>query len=119
MKKKSKNEYNIKQFLKPDRKKTIIAIILFLSLPFPVYSGFNCMFNIRPCSPYFEFFPAGIFTNLAVIQMNIINFRNQVVPIEGVIYPLILFLFSVIASYLLSCFIFWSYDKFKSIKVKK
>jgi len=103
----------IKQFLKPDWKKIILALILSLILPFLCTSGWNC--RRIPCiSHYFYIMPiGGGFFNLMTFLFRIMLGG---VPFEALLMPLILFLISFIISYLLSCLIVWIYDKVKKKK---
>ena len=130
-----------KEFLKPDWRKVVVFVILVLILPIPSMSGFSCYgcseikpiypqqmktssypppvnnsdcHDVRPCYPYLSYLPVlGAFWNFSMFLMNLRDFENNRAYFEVVLYPLILFLSSIIISYLLSC---WIYDKLRKKK---
>ena len=106
---------NWKEFLKPDKRKIVLAIILFGLVPFPMYSGFDC--SRRPCLPIVKIGPSIGIINLMffLFARNDKEIFPQEYP-ELALYPLILFLLQIIISYVLSCLISWAYVKSRGEK---
>lgn len=86
---------NIKQFLKPDWKKIVVFLIIFIVLIL-----FSHIFT--SVSTATDTTTGGYYTPSSILT---------IAP-HFIIYLLLI-------SYFLSCLIFWIYDKFKSVKVKK
>jgi hypothetical protein len=111
---------NLKQFLKPDNRKKIIFVILFLlySSAFFTFNSSFCgpaplsgpMFSEQNCSHHYEkyWMPCNLYCGEPDLLTSIIN---------AVYYPL--WLIGIFIIYLISCFLVWLYDRFKNIKTKK
>jgi hypothetical protein len=125
---------NWKKFLKPDWKKIVILIIIFLIIPIP-----DLFFMYAPRGPQtcYEWYPNGTEVNTScpadVYRGNEIPSLNLIGLIIDLIIsptnnsnsssieeePLITIIFLII-SYIISCLIVWIYDKnFKKVKKKK
>ena len=116
---------NIKQFLKPDWRKIVIFVIILLPSFIPSIIIGGCVNNLFNCQ-----FLSGLFYNifdrLLVVFYTLIKFPLFLILREILGIPYQIFLPTILVSfinwfwmYLLSCFIIWIYDKFKSVKVKK
>ena len=80
---------NVKQFLKPDWRKIVLTIVLMIIPSLFITSYSIYVASCVGCGYFFNFESFGI-----------------------------LFVISLIITYLLSCFIVWVYDKFRKKKVK-
>jgi hypothetical protein len=98
---------NLKQFLKPDRNKIVIFIILAIIL-----SQIKIYFTCPDC-PTFQGLPFPIYTfgglmlPIRMVGMER-NYNLDCIPL----------FFDLIFWYLFSCFIIWIYDKVKKKEVK-
>ena len=114
---------NWKDFLKPTKVKIILTIISILIFPLPFWNGTLCEQCINePCPPCPDtnFGPALIgwwleWGDSFQGYQKLIGWHNQAINVlEGLILELLIIGLPV--SYLLSCLIIFTYDKFKRRK---
>jgi hypothetical protein len=100
---------NIKQFLKPNWRKILLSLILFLSIFYAIDFIFSNSFGVL------SFIVLLFFISIFYVSKNPSNHENYVSP-ESLIDLISFIIISLIISYLLSCLIVWVYDKVKKKK---
>ncbi|MBZ9571919.1 hypothetical protein KJA15_01095 [Patescibacteria group bacterium] len=102
----------LKQFLKSDRRKIIVFIILFLISAFVPY--IPCERHWLKHRFYPELFPSPKWTFCSAFPIGPTEVRYDYLGIENPeLSKFIILFFLFIFPYLLSCVIIWIYDKFR------
>jgi len=96
---------NVKQFLKPDWRKVFIIAIIFIVL---IYLSFTPFLGSSPI--FTQTLGVIIFLFLA-FPIVFLNFLKL-----GIFAFLFGFILSILFWYLITCLIFWIYDKFRKVK---
>ena len=96
---------NWREFLKPDWRKIVLAVIIFLVLPALMYLPVLCIFG--ECPPHLIFLP---FAGLMLVWG-----RPSLLIRENIIICIAL----VIISYLLSCILIFTYDRYRGKNEKR
>jgi len=98
---------NVKEFLKPDLKKVVLTILIFLFVPMLYPMGVSCieMVGAGPCPPY-------------ALELNPFFVAYRYVPVSSKTIPVVVLTIvaNLIISYFISCIIF---DLFYYIKGKQ
>jgi len=95
----------IKQFLKPDWRKIIIFVVLFIIFSFLM----NNTFYIEDKGFPFVYLDFPVYGPAMLLNETLVDYRAP-------IFSLINFILDIIFWYLFSCLIIWIYDKMKKKK---
>ena len=93
---------NWKEFLKPDWRKIVITVLLFLIIPEPI------VLCIDPGGCNWTLIPFGNLLSPLMILLFIVSMGGSVT-----FEPILIILMTLLVSYFLSCLIVWIYDKVK------
>ena len=93
---------NFKQFLKPDWRKIVISVVLFIILSYLINNPFYTEDKGFPL----------VFLDFAVYGPALLP-SGTIVDYRGPVFSLMNLIIDLIFWYILSCFIIWIYDKFK------